>query len=135
MDRLEIAEQFVAAINAHNLERVVALMSADHRFCDSLGNVVEGHELMREGWAAYFGMVPDYHLNITGRFFAADNDAEIVLVGMAHGSYAVDGHTRPNSLWSTPIAIRAVVHNSQIAEWHVYADNEPIREQMRAMSA
>jgi hypothetical protein len=29
---------------------------------------------------------------------------------------------------------RALVRDGQIAEWQVYADNEPIREQMRAAS-
>ena len=34
----------------------------------------------------------------------------------------------------TPAALRALVRDGRIAEWQVYADNEPIREQMRAAS-
>jgi hypothetical protein len=30
--------------------------------------------------------------------------------------------------------VRAIIRDGQVAEWQVYADNEPIREQMRAAS-
>jgi ketosteroid isomerase-like protein len=130
-----VAEQFVAAIDAHDVERLASLMTSDHRFIDSLGVVVEGRDAVREGWKFYFAMVPDYKLDIS-RYFVADAGAtEVVLVGVASGSYQSKGIRRPNSSWSTPAALRAVVRNNQIAEWQVYADNEPIREQMRATTA
>ena len=136
MDPFGAANQFVAAIYAHDLGAIRSLMSLDHRFIDSLGNVVQGREAMRQGWAAYFGMVRDYRLNITGRFLTASQDgSEIVLTGTAHGSFWSEGMLRPNSAWSTPVAIRAIVSSTLVMEWQVYADNEPIREQMRAASA
>jgi ketosteroid isomerase-like protein len=134
MAPLKVAEQFVTAINAHDVERLALLMTSDHRFIDSLGAVVEGRDAMREGWKFYFGMVPDYDLDINCSFVAEDGGAEVVLVGVARGSYCANGSKRPDS-WSTPVALRAVVHDGQVAEWQVYADNEPIREQMRAANA
>ena len=53
--------------------------------------------------------------------------------GCRQGSYWSDGLKQPNSGWSTPVALRALVRDGQIAEWQVYADNEPIRQQMRAV--
>jgi len=136
MDALQVAEQFVAAINAHDLEAMLSLMSPNHRFIDSLGDVVEGREAMRAGWATYFQMVPDYRLVLQGRFAAAGRDAsEVVLTGTAHGSYCSNGVLRLNSGWTAPLAIRAVVRGSFVAEWQVYADNEPIREKMRTVGA
>jgi ketosteroid isomerase-like protein len=132
MTAQKVAEQFVTAINAHDAERLASLMTSNHRFIDSLGVVVEGRDAMREGWRFYFTMVPDYKLDISRSFAAEDGKAEAMLVGVASGSYWSDGITRPDSSWSTPAALRAVVHDGQIAEWQVYADNEPIREQMRA---
>jgi ketosteroid isomerase-like protein len=132
---LKVAGEFVAAINAHAVERLASLMTSDHRFIDSLGAVVEGRDAMREGWKFYFDMVPDYHLNISQSFIAQDGIAEVVLVGVASGSYCVNGSKRPDSSWSTPVALRAVVREDEIAEWQVYADNEPIREQMRMAKA
>ena len=135
MTAQNVAEQFVNAINAHDLERLASLMTSDHRFVDSLGAVVEGRDAMREGWKFYFSMVPDYKLEIRRYFIAEHGKAETMLVGVASGSYCSNGIKLPNSLWSTPAALRAIIHNDQIAEWQVYADNEPIREQMRAASA
>ncbi len=87
---------------------------------------------MRDGWKFYFAMVPDYHLEINRCFSAETAKDETMLVGVATGSYWSDGVKRPNSAWNTPVALRAVVRDGQIAEWQVYADNEPIRQQMRA---
>ena len=131
----EAAQQFVTAINAHDVEYLATLMTLDHRFIDSLGTVVDGRDAMREGWTFYFSMVPDYQLDISRSFVAEDGKAEAMLVGVASGSYWSDGLKRPNSGWSTPAAVRAVVRDGQVAEWQVYADNEPIRQQMRAVQA
>jgi ketosteroid isomerase-like protein len=130
-----VAEEFVNAINAHDVERLGSLMTSDHRFIDSLGAVVEGRDAVCQGWKFYFSMVPDYNLDISHSFVSGDRQAETILVGVASGSYGPEGIKRPNSLWSTPAALRAVVCGAQIAEWQVYADNEPIREQMRAANA
>jgi ketosteroid isomerase-like protein len=132
MSPQKVATQFVTAINAHDVERLASLVTSDHRFIDSLGSVVEGRDAVREGWKFYFSMVPDYKLEIRRYFIAEHGKAETMLVGVASGSYCSNGIKLPNSLWSTPAALRAIIHNDQIAEWQVYADNEPIREQMRA---
>jgi ketosteroid isomerase-like protein len=126
----KVAEQFVTAINAHDVERLASLMTADHRFIDSLGAAVEGRDAMREGWKFYFDMV-DYRLDIHSVFMAEDGKAELMLAGVASGSYWSNGIKRPDSSWSTPVGLRAFVRDGQMAEWQVYADNEPIREQMR----
>ena len=46
-----VAQAFVRAINRQDVEGLFALMAPEHRFVDSLGNVVEGREKMRAGWA------------------------------------------------------------------------------------
>jgi ketosteroid isomerase-like protein len=130
----DTAEKFVRAINAHDLERLAYLMTSDHRFIDSMGDVVEGRDTMVEGWKAYFVMVPDYKLEISRCFVASKRATEVMLSGKASGSYHFKGVKRPDSSWSTPAALRAVVRDGQIAEWQVYADNERIRQQMRAVS-
>jgi ketosteroid isomerase-like protein len=130
----EVAQQFVIAINAHDVEKLAALMTSDHRFIDSLGAVVEGGDAMREGWTFYFSMVRDYHLDIRRSFVAEDGKAEAMLVGVASGSCWSNGIKRLDSSWSTPAAVRAIIRDGQVAEWQVYADNEPIRQQMRVAS-
>jgi ketosteroid isomerase-like protein len=87
----EVAQQFVTAINAHDVECLATLMTSDHRFIDSLGAVVEGRDSMRDGWKFYFAMVSDYHLEISRCFSAEAAKGETMLVGVASGSYWSDG--------------------------------------------
>ena len=128
MTPLETVQRFVAHINAHDIPGLTALMTTDHRFTDSLGAPVTGREAMREGWHHYLQMVPDYTVHITHTF--ADGTT-VVLLGTAAGTYNRGGPLAPVDAWQTPAAWRAVVRDEQVAEWQVYADNEPIRQLMR----
>jgi ketosteroid isomerase-like protein len=138
-----VAQAFVRAINRQDIDRLVELMTPGHRFVDSLGNVVEGRDQMREGWAGYFRMVPDYSIAIEEYYPA---DPTVIMLGVASGTYTRDGKLHPergvradrfssrgdNNRWQTPVAIRALVEDGLVAEWRVYADNEPIRKVMAA---
>ncbi len=132
MTPIETVLQFVGAINAKDLPRIASLMTANHRFIDSLGTVVTGVEEMRQAWEAYFRMVPDYRIEVRETY--CDGQV-VVLLGTAQGTYTSDGTLRSENVWSTPAAWRALVRDDRIAEWRVYADNEPIRRRMAARSA
>jgi ketosteroid isomerase-like protein len=119
-----VAHQFAEAINAHDVSALCALMTESHRFIDSLGTVVTGRETMRAGWKGYFGMVPDYAISVDETY---SNGPIVVMVGKAGGSYAPKGLQTAESRWETPAAFRVNVENGKVAEWRVYADNEPIR--------
>ena len=123
-----MARAFVAAINRQDVEGLAALMTAEHRFVDSLGNVVEGRETMRGAWVGYFRMVPDYSLAVEEVF---GDGAVVVMVGVAGGTYAPDGVLKAENRWATPAVVRALVEGGLVAEWRVYADNEPMRRLMR----
>lgn len=122
-----IAQAFLRAINRQDVDRLAELMTPTHRFIDSLGNTVEGREKMRQAWAAYFRMVPDYTVAIE-EFYPGDPD--VVMLGMASGTFTRDGQLHPENHWQTPIAIRASIDEGLVAEWRVYADNEPMRRLM-----
>jgi limonene-1,2-epoxide hydrolase len=55
----------------------------------------------------------------------------VVMLGMVQGTYSPDGQLRAENLWKTPAALRAFIEDGKVAEWRVYADNEPIRQRMR----
>jgi uncharacterized protein (TIGR02246 family) len=118
---------FVRAINRQDPDELAALMTPGHRFVDSLGNVVEGRENMRKGWTGYFQMVPDYTVAIEEMYASGP---AVILLGIAQGTYAKDGKMMAANAWRTPIAVRAQVEDGLVAEWRVYADNEPIRKLM-----
>lgn len=125
---MTIVHQFAAAINRHDLEALVELMAEDHVFVDSLGSRVEGRQNMLKGWQAYFGMVPDYTITIQETF---EQGSVVVALGSAQGTFAPHGELLPENRWSTPAAWRAEMRAGKIAEWRVYADNQPIRDIMR----
>ena len=124
---ISVAQAFVRAINRQNVEELVALMSADHRFIDSLGNQMEGRDKMRAGWAGYFRMVPDYSIAIEETYC---DGSVVIMLGVARGTYTADGDLRDDNRWQTPAAFRAFIEDGTVAEWRVYCDNEPIRRKM-----
>ncbi|MGD1101535.1 MAG: nuclear transport factor 2 family protein [Terriglobia bacterium] len=122
-----VARAFVNAINHQSAEEIAALMTEDHVFVDSLGTKTKGKQRMKAGWEGYFRMVPDYTIVIDETFV---DGAVVVMLGTAQGTYSTDGVLRPEDKWSTPATWRAVARGSFVAEWRIYADNEPIRQIM-----
>ena len=118
------AHAFANAISHQNIQELTSLMTEDHLFIDSLGAQVQGRDQMTAGWAAYFQMVPDYTITIEETYSGGDS---VVMLGTAQGTYAA---TR----WQTPAAWKARLRGALVAEWRVYADNEPIRAIMRRNS-
>jgi ketosteroid isomerase-like protein len=131
MSPLEITQRFVERLNAHDLDGMVALLSQDHRFLDSLGTEARGRETLREGWRAYFRMVPDYQVVVERTF---NDGRDVILVGVARGTYTADGKLSKVNAWTTPAVWRARIGGDLLEEWQVYADNEPIRRCMARAS-
>jgi len=115
---------FAGAISRQDVDALAELMTPKHRFIDSLGGVTEGREVMRAGWAGYFRMVPDYKIDIEETYCAGP---VVVMLGVARGTYAPDGRLTEENRWQTPAVLRAVIEDGKVAEWRVYADNEPMR--------
>lgn len=126
---IDAALQFVGAINAQDVERLAALMTEDHRFVDSRGDVIDGMETALQGWNGYFRIVPDYRIYVRQTLC---NGETVVLLGTARGTYTTDGRLHAENVWETPAAWRAVIREGRVAEWQVYADNEPIRQRITA---
>jgi ketosteroid isomerase-like protein len=120
--------RFIERINAHDLDGIVELLSEDHRFVDSLGMVFEGRDMLRMGWGQYLRIVPDYAIDIERLFV---DGSEVVVLGLARGTYTRDGTMRDADAWKTPGAWMGRVRRGEICEWRVFADNEPIRRRMR----
>ncbi len=127
-----VAQAFVSAINAHDVDGLTKLMSSDHVFVDSLGDKFPA-SAMRSGWQQYFTMVPDYSIKVDQ--IVSDGNV-IVLFGSAGGTFVPkDGMIKPENKWETPAVWRVLVKDGRVAEWRVYCDNEPIREKMRAVAS
>ncbi len=128
MPGLDVALKFVERINSHDVSGLVALMTADHVFVDSLGDK-SARPAIEDGWRQYLEMVPDYWIRVERTL--SDGDTS-VLIGEAGGTYVPRGGTalRENE-WRTPAVWVAKVREERVAEWRVFSDNEPIRAKMR----
>jgi len=114
----ETFERFVAAINSHDVEALVSLMTDDHLFVDSQENRTVGAESMRAGWRGYFAMCPDYWIAVKQNLSASDL---VLATGEAGGNInAIE--------WRIPAAWQATIRDGKIAEWRVFADNKPVYE-------
>jgi ketosteroid isomerase-like protein len=123
MTAVDITLLFVEKINQHDPEGLGALMTEDHLFIDSEGNQVQGKEKMLSAWQGYFSMMPDYHIKVEKIF---ENQDEVVLLGIANGTYAVEGKLLKENQWEILAAWRAVVQKGLVSEWQVYADNSGV---------
>jgi ketosteroid isomerase-like protein len=110
--------QFVAAINNHDVKSLTALMTPDHVFIDSVGNRVHSAASMEAGWRSYFAMCPDYWIHTD---CVLTEDDVVLSAGEAGGT--INGVP-----WRTPAAWKAVIRDSKVKEWRVFADNKPVYE-------
>jgi len=104
---------------------LLALMSDEHCFIDSLGIRMEGREKLRDAWTGYFRMVPDYAVAIDETL---TDGPVVVMLGLAQGTFTRDGVLQPENRWETPVAVRAFIEEGKVSEWRVFADNELIRK-------
>lgn len=126
---IAVTRSFVEMINAHNPEGLRDLMAGNHRFTDSLGQTTEGKEAMYAAWKAYFHMMPDYEIVCEKMLCTGDT---VVILGRAGGTCAFEGQLSPANHWDIPAAWKAVIRKNRVAEWQVYADNEPVRKILQA---
>jgi ketosteroid isomerase-like protein len=116
---------FIKRINSGNVNSLCELMTEEHIFQDALGKRIIGRETMRQGWTMYFKLVTDYQVHAV-EFF--QTDGRLAILGTASGRYT--GDAANNNFWEVPAAWLAVVKDGLVAEWRVYADNQPLRKLM-----
>ena len=123
METRAAVEALVAAINGGHAERVANAMSPDAVFVDSLGHRVEGRQALTDGWRAYFGLFPDYRIEVDA---ILTDGQEALLHGRARGTLHRDGRAVEGGGWEVPAAWRAVSDGRRVALWQVYADTRPV---------
>jgi hypothetical protein len=124
----DIALTFIDQINSHDVPGLAMLMTDDILFIDGLGQVVRGKRRLEQGWRAYFTWFPDYSIVVEETF---SRGPSIALFGSAQGTYAVGGKLLLENHWRIPAAWKATVRDEHIAEWRIFADNEPVWKIMR----
>jgi ketosteroid isomerase-like protein len=112
-----LIRDFAKAISSQNVAAIYRLMTPDHTFIDAHGNEIASAEVMKTGWAGYFELFPDYHIEFTHIF---ENGNMYAAFGFAGGTYK----GKKGKSWRLPAAWKVVVENNKIKLWQVYADTK-----------
>jgi ketosteroid isomerase-like protein len=115
----ETVNNFIRAINDHDVEQIYDLMSGDHTFIDGYGNKCTGREEMKDGWDNYYKMFPDYYIEITDY---TENGTIIGLFGYAGGTYKNIKDSSNTNSWRTTAAWKAIVEKGKVKCWQVFCD-------------
>lgn len=111
---------FIAAINAHDVDRILVLCAADHRFIDAHGGVTPADQ-QRAAWDGYFRFMPHYGIEIEQVLAEGET---VVVLGVAWGGLDAEDASRRS--WRRPCAWRAVVEDGRIRLWQVYVDTKAV---------
>lgn len=114
-----IAIRFVKAINDHDVNEIINLISDDHIFIDALDNKSVGKKVMKEGWKGYYELFPDYQIEISD---ITENVSTIGLFGYASATYKNLKNKLNSNFWRIPAAWKAIVENNKVKQWQVYCD-------------
>jgi limonene-1,2-epoxide hydrolase len=118
-DEINTVKALIAAINQRNPSEISSMMTEDHVFIDSAGNVAEGREKMTTGWKKYFQMFPDYEIKVEN--ILAEKTL-VAIFGSASGTFHGKRGLVPENRIEMPAAWKAIVVNGKIKLWQVYAD-------------
>lgn len=124
----EVVRRFMAAINAHDVEAVLSLMTEDHRFTDAAGGSISGHGPLRAAWQGYFTWFPNYEITAEQVF---SRGGTVAVFGHAGGTFAPGVGSVADNTWHLPAAWLADVRDGYVAHWRVFCDTEPIWAIMR----
>lgn len=114
-----IVIKFVKAINDHDVNEIVNLMSEDHIFIDATGHKSVGKNGMKEGWEGYYELVPDYQIEISD---ITENESVIGLFGYAKATYKILANNLNSNFWRIPASWKAIVEKNRVKHWQAYCD-------------
>jgi ketosteroid isomerase-like protein len=106
------ALRFNERINQQDIEGLAELMTNDHRFIDSAGNITRGRHAMKEGWSDFFKKYPDYRNNLTCITVQSD-----VVVMVGNSTCSLKQLAGPN-IWT------AKIKAGKVSEWTVHWLNQ-----------
>jgi ketosteroid isomerase-like protein len=118
--RYKVVLDFIDAINSSDVEGIIDLMTDDHVFIDSQGNKTTGKDKLKQAWAGYFGLFPDYRIEIKETL---EKGSLIFILGFASGTYKNLHDENNSNHWRIPAVWTAIIKDNKVISWQVYADN------------
>jgi uncharacterized protein (TIGR02246 family) len=117
-DAWQVVQRFNDCITTGDLDGLAGLMTADHVFIDSAGQVWRGRDECLQTWSGFFEAFPGYR-NV---FEAAEIRKEVVVVR----GYSVSAEPALDG----PACWTAEVKDGRVSEWCVYEDTGEVRAEL-----
>jgi ketosteroid isomerase-like protein len=111
--------KFNDAITRRDLAILGSLMTDDHTFVDSSGNVISGKEDVLEAWTGFFEAFPDYRNVWTHLVRGSDG-----LIAIGRSVCASQPELDGPAIWA------ANVRDNKVSEWRVYEDTPSNRTRL-----
>jgi ketosteroid isomerase-like protein len=115
-----IVQDYIAAINEADVDRILSHISDDHIMIDSQDHKMTGKDNLRQAWIGYFGLFPDYKIEVNE---ILEKDSLICILGYASGTYKNLKNDDNSNFWKIPLALAAIIKDNHISQWQIYADN------------
>ncbi|NTW31542.1 MAG: nuclear transport factor 2 family protein [Bacteroidetes bacterium] len=113
--------EFVNFINQHDTEGISKLMSEEHVFTDSQGNIIQGRENMKKAWELYFEWFPDYTIEITD---VIQGETCVAAFGFANGTFHNLHNEKNLNHFHLPSSWKIVLENDLVKKWQVFSDTK-----------
>jgi ketosteroid isomerase-like protein len=110
---------FNDAINRRDLDSLDSLMTDDHTFIDSDGNVLAGRSRVLEAWKGFFDAFPDYR-NEWSRVIPRGG----TVIAVGRSVCATEPALHGAAIWTARTA------SDRVSEWRVYEDTGCIRDHL-----
>jgi uncharacterized protein (TIGR02246 family) len=123
----DTALQFVDMINNRDAEGLSELMTEDFVFIDYEGEVVEGRDAMRDGFAEYFTRFPEYKIH-PQKICVSGSD--VAFIAKTTGS-----HIPPDLEEDETLIFIATIKRESVSKWRIYTDLEDVKERVRQRSS
>ncbi|MDR2918572.1 MAG: nuclear transport factor 2 family protein [Tannerella sp.] len=117
--------KYIKAINEADIDKLYSLMTPEHIFIDAHDNRVLGKDAMKQSWIGYFKMFPDYLIEVDE---IIEGDSSYAILGYASRTYKNLKNENNSNYYRVPAAWKAIVEDSLIKHWQVYADNVHVIE-------
>jgi ketosteroid isomerase-like protein len=115
-----IVQDYIAAINEADVDRILSLMSDNHIMIDSQDHKMTGKDNLRQAWIGYLGLFPDYKIEVNE---ILEKGSLICILGYASGTYKNLKNDDNSNFWKIPLALAAIIKDNHISKWQIYADN------------
>jgi hypothetical protein len=123
--KINVVLKFIDAINSSDVARIIDLMTDDHVFIDSQGNKTAGKDILKQAWIGYFGLFPDYKIEINE---SLEKESLICCLGYASGTYKNLHNEKNSNYWRIPAVWTAKIKDTKVQCWQVYTDNIVVME-------